>query len=70
MKKWTTNDINWIEKSPVSPASLQSKFTDIFYNSTNCRCKVESVNPQTGEYRIILYGTFDRDEYGTERNYS
>ncbi len=70
MKKWTINDITWIERSPVSPASLQAKFTDIFYNSTNCRCKVESVNPQTGEYRIVLQGTWDKDNYGTEHNYS
>lgn len=70
MKKWTINDITWIENTPVSPASLQAKFTDIFYNSTNCRCKVDSVNPQTGEYRIVLQGTFCKDEYTTEHNYS
>jgi hypothetical protein len=55
MKKWTINDISWIERTPVSPASLQAKFTDIFYNST---------------YRIVLQGTFCKDEYNTEHNYS
>ncbi|MBU1318184.1 MAG: hypothetical protein KKG33_11655 [candidate division Zixibacteria bacterium] len=63
MKKWTMNDFNTIEKSPTSPAWLQSRFTDILYNSTNCRCKVESVNPTTGEYRVVLQGTFDKDEW-------
>ena len=57
------NDFNTIEKSPTSPAWLQSRFTDILYNSTNCRCKVESVNPTTGEYRVVLQGTFDKDEW-------
>ncbi len=66
MQKWNFTDINWIEKSPASPAWLQTKFTDIFYHSTNCRCKVESVNPQTGEYRIVLQGTFDTDDYKPE----
>lgn len=69
MKKWTINDITWIERTPVSPASLQQKFTDIFYNSTNCRCRVDSVNPQTGEYRIVLQGTFCKDDYTPEHNY-
>jgi hypothetical protein len=69
MKKWNINDINYIEKSPTSPAWLQQRFTDILYNSTNCRCKVESVNPTTGEYRVVLQGTFDCTEFTPTQNY-
>jgi hypothetical protein len=63
MKKWTINDFNTIEKSPTSPAWLQTRFTDILYHSTNCRCKVETCNPTTGEYRVVLQGTFDINEW-------
>jgi hypothetical protein len=27
---------------------------------TSCRAKVEAVNPETGEYRIVLQGTLDQ----------
>ena len=59
MTKWSITHVNGIEKCPTSPAKLQAKFTEILFNSTTCRCKVESVNPTTGEYRVVLYGTFD-----------
>ncbi|MCK4857503.1 MAG: hypothetical protein KAT58_06020 [candidate division Zixibacteria bacterium] len=62
MKKWSITDINGIEKYPTSPAWMKNKFSDIMFNSTTCRCKVESVNPQTGEYRVVLYGTLDCNE--------
>lgn len=64
MKKWSFNDIHAIEKCPTSPAWMKNKFTEILFNSTTCRCKVENVNPTTGEYRVVLYGTFDcKDDY-------
>ena len=30
--------------------------------STVCRAKVETLNPDTGEYRVVLQGTLDREE--------
>jgi hypothetical protein len=48
-----------IERTPTSPAALQYRLTELLYNSTTCRAKVESVNPTTGEYRIVLQGTLD-----------
>jgi hypothetical protein len=62
MKKWSITDINGVEKYPTSPAWMKNKFMEIMYNSTNCRCKVETVNPTTGEYRIVLTGTLDCHE--------
>lgn len=66
MRKFSITDVNTIEKCPTSPAKLQQKFTEILINSTTCRCKVETVNPQTGEYRVVLTGTFD---CGTEEGF-
>ena len=58
-RHWTINDIHTVEKSPTSPSRLQWKISEVLFNSTACRCKVETVNPTTGEYRIVLQGTLD-----------
>jgi hypothetical protein len=60
--RFRIEDINSIEKVPTSPANLRNKVTEMLYNSTVARVKVEVVNPDTGEYRVILQGTLDRDE--------
>jgi hypothetical protein len=58
-----------IERTPTSPAALQFRLTELLYNSTTCRARVESVNPTTGEYRIVLQGTLDYwDEVNTPSN--
>jgi hypothetical protein len=58
-----------IERTPSSPASLQWKLSELLYNSTTCRAKVDSVNPTTGEYRIVLQGTLDYwDDTNTQHN--
>ena len=31
-------------------------------SSVNSRAKVEVINPETGEYRIVLQGTLDKEE--------
>lgn len=30
-------------------------------DSTTCRAKVEAINPETGEYRVVLHGTLDKE---------
>ena len=64
---WTIKDIQTVEKSPTSPSRLQWKLSEVLFNSAACRCKVESVNPATGEYRIVLQGTLDTDENNTPK---
>ena len=59
---WSINDIHTVEKTPTSPSRLQWKISEVLFNSASCRCKVESVNPTTGEYRIVLQGTLDVTE--------
>jgi hypothetical protein len=62
MPRFRYQNFPWIEKTPTSPAALQHRITDLLYNSTFCRAKVESMNTETGEYRIILQGTLDWEE--------
>jgi hypothetical protein len=59
---WSINDIHTVERTPTSPSRLQWKISEVLFNSASCRCKVESVNPTTGEYRIVLQGTLDVTE--------
>lgn len=56
---WTIKDIYTVEHSPTSPSRLQWKISEVLFNSSTCRCKVDSINPNTGEYRIVLQGTLD-----------
>ena len=62
MPRFRIYDLNTIERSPTSPASLRNKLSDMIMSSVNARAKVEIVNPETGEYRIVLQGTLDKEE--------
>lgn len=62
MPRFRLEDIRSMENAPTSPSSLRSKFGEMILNSTTCRAKVETINPETGEYRIVLQGTLDRTE--------
>ena len=42
----------------------------LVFNSTACRCKVETINPTTGEYRIVLQGTLDVTGVGNGPNFN
>jgi len=55
------DDFRTIENAPTSPATLRSKIGEVILSSTHAKCRVESINPETGEYRIILQGTLDRE---------
>ena len=67
---WTIKDIQCVEKTPQSPARLQWRISEVLFNSAACRCKVESVNPTTGEYRIVLHGTLDTNVEGSIPNFN
>jgi hypothetical protein len=62
MPRFRIHDVNTIERSPTSPASLRSKLSEMIMSSVNAKAKVELINPETGEYRIILHGTLDKED--------
>ena len=68
MPRFRFQNLTQIEKSPTSPAALQSRFTEILMNSSACRAKVEAINPTTGEYRIVLQGVLEWDENTPQTN--
>ena len=66
MRRFRIGDVQSLENSPTSPGSLRNKIGEMIICSTNCKAKVEAMNPDTGEYRIVLHGTLDREEFTTE----
>lgn len=62
MPRFHVQDFRAIENSPTSPAVLRSKIGDMILHSTVARAKVEALNPETGEYRVVLQGTLDRED--------
>ncbi len=59
MNRFRLEDFPLLEASPTSAASLRAKLGEMLVSSTSARVRIESVNPQTGEYRIVLHGTID-----------
>jgi hypothetical protein len=62
MARFRIQDIRSIEHSPTSPGSLKSKIGEMLVSSINATAKVEGFNIDTGEYRIVLQGTLDKEE--------
>jgi hypothetical protein len=62
MPRFHVSDVRSIESAPSSPASLRARIGEMILNSTVARAKVEALNPETGEYRVVLQGTLDRDD--------
>jgi len=51
-----------IERAPTAPGTLKNKIGEMLLSSINVTAKVEGLNQETGEYRIILQGCLDREE--------
>ena len=62
MPRFRMQDFQSIERVPSSPAALRNKIAEMLFHSTTARAKVESLNPETGQYRIVLQGSLDREE--------
>ncbi len=62
MPRFRIQDLDALENAPTSAGSLRSKVGEMIVNSTNFRAKVDSLNPETWEYRIVLEGTLDKED--------
>lgn len=62
MPRFRIHDLGTIERSPTSPTSLRNKISEMIMSSVTARAKVEVINPETGEYRIVLQGTLDKED--------
>jgi hypothetical protein len=62
MPKVLPTDLGTIERAPVSPAALTQGLWEVLNNSLVAKAKVDAVNYETGEYRVVLQGTLDLEE--------
>jgi hypothetical protein len=60
------HDIRSLEIAPTSTARLRTKIGEVILHSAVARAKVEALNPETGEYRVVLQGTLDREDFDSE----
>ena len=67
MPRFRIQDLHQLENAPTSAGSLQSKVGEMIVNSTNFRAKIDSLNPETWEYRVVLEGTLDKEETKFEK---
>ena len=60
------SQVKSIESTPANnPKAVHQALGNIVLSSSTCRCKVENVNPNTGEYRIVLTGTLTNQPSGS-----
>ncbi len=57
MARFKIQDLRSVESLQQNPTGLSSKLSEMISSSTNLVAKVEALNPETGEYRVVLQGT-------------
>jgi hypothetical protein len=62
MARFRIQDIRCIEHTPTAPGTLKNKLGEMLFSSINATARVEGFNLETGEYRIILQGSLDKEE--------
>lgn len=67
MPRMDPKALSAIERTPASPTALSTGLWDVLSHSISTRAKVEGMNVETGEYRIVLQGTLDLDETSTQK---
>ena len=62
MARFRMQDIRSVERTPTAPGTLRSKIGELLISSVNCTARVDALNMETGEYRIVLQGTLDKED--------
>ncbi len=62
MPRFKIQDVRALESAPTSPGTLKNKLGEMIVSSMKCRAKVDALNPETGEYRVVLQGTLDKED--------
>ncbi len=68
MPKINTQFLKALDSTPPNPKNMHQALGNVVLKSSTCRAKVESVNPETGEYRIVLTGTIVNEPTHTNPN--
>ena len=61
MPRFRVQDLESIQRQPTSPLHLRAKVGEMSLNSTVARATIEVLDPETGEYRVVLQGKLDKE---------
>jgi hypothetical protein len=61
MAPFSVEDLYHVESAPGTLADLRSKVGEMIKSSAGCFLAVDSLDPETGEYRIVLQGTLEEE---------
>ncbi|MFQ5864992.1 MAG: hypothetical protein ACE5IW_07175 [bacterium] len=61
MTKLNLNELDELLTPQISSETLKRHIIEMLSNSSQCKAILESVNQDTGEYRIVLQGTLENN---------
>jgi hypothetical protein len=61
MASFKIQEVRGLEAASTNPTQLKTKVGDMILSSTDVHAKVESLNDETGEYRLVLQGTLHKE---------
>ncbi len=67
MFRFRPQDMAMIEVAPTSPENLAEKLGELVSHSLSSTARVDLLDAETGEYRVLLQGILDLDEGIPER---
>ena len=59
MNNFNIHDLDVIKNNDISRTTMKRQFNKMLESSMKCYAIVESMNIDTGEYRIVVQGTLD-----------
>lgn len=60
--RFHVDDLQTIERVPLTPAALRNRLTEMLCNSTVAHVEVQRLDPRTGEYQIVVRGRLEPAE--------
>ncbi|MFQ5651613.1 MAG: hypothetical protein ACE5IY_16880 [bacterium] len=68
MSKLRFKDLEKMNMTKLSGASLKKQISDMLASSSQCKAILETINQDTGEYRIVLQGIIEKNHEVVESN--
>jgi len=62
MAGFKIQELRSIEAPNTNPTQIRTKVGEMIQNSDNVRAKVESLDAESGEYRLVLQGTLHKQD--------
>ena len=60
MSGFKIQELRNLEAPNTNPTTIKTKVSEMLQSSSTVRAKVESLNPESGEYRLVLQGTLQQ----------